>query len=87
MKRMVWEIPLATLGSYMNRQEVKIGYWNLMASKFYEDLPVYQGSMGGLMYDRPNQKLWDDMKMKKVISIAAEGDVVVIGVDRFDNNF
>ncbi|MBR4397096.1 MAG: hypothetical protein IKS93_04505 [Methanobrevibacter sp.] len=87
MKRMVWDIPLATLGSYMNRQPVKVGYWNLMGSKFYDDLPVFEGSMGSLMYDRVNEKLWNDMKMRKVINLAAEDGCVVIGIDRFDNNF
>lgn len=84
MKRMVWEIPLRTLGSYMNKQIVKIGYYNLMNSKFYDDLPIFEGSMGSLMWDSENRKLWNEMSMQKVLSLAAEGDVVVIGIDRFD---
>lgn len=90
MKKMVWNFPLASLSVIMNAQKVKIGYWNIFGSRFEKDLPIYEGSMGGLAYANHKepelQKLYQDMKMRKVIWMQAEGDVVVIGVDRYDCN-
>lgn len=84
MKRMIYDIPLATLGIYMNAQKVKVGFWNNFGDEFHDDLPVYEGSMGGLMYDKPNRELWENWKMRKVNHISAENDVVVIGIERFE---
>ena len=84
MKRMIYDIPLATLGILMNAQKVKVGFWDLFGSRFYDDLVIYEGSMGGLMFDKPNRKLWDDWRMRKVNHLSAEGDVVVIGIERFE---
>ena len=84
MKRMIYDIPLATLGILMNAQKVKVGFWNLFGSKFEDDLPVYEGSMGGLQFDKPNRELWEDWKMRKVNHLSAENDVVVIGIERYE---
>lgn len=91
MKRMVYDIPLATLGMYLNADKVKVGYWNIMSGKFEEDLPVYEGSMGDLQFATERRtpetyRMWEDMKMRKVNHIAAEDNVIVIGVDRYDYN-
>ena len=84
MKKMIYNAPLAYFGIIMNAQKVKVGYWNIFTDKFEDDLPIYEGSMGDLMYKAENQKMWNGMKMKTVNHLAAEGDVVVIGVDRYD---
>ena len=86
MKRMIYEIPLATLGILMNGQKVKVGFWNLFGECFYDDLPVYEGSMGGLQFDNPNRETWEDWKMRKVNHLSAENDVVVIGIERFERS-
>lgn len=84
MKKMIYNAPLAYFGIIMNGQKVKVGFWNIFAEKFEEDLPIYEGSMGGLSMDKENYEIWCKMKMKKVNHLSAEGDVVVIGVDRYD---
>ena len=89
MKKMVWNSPLATIGQFLNADKVKVGYWNIVDDKFYDDLPVYEGAMGDLQFatnkrSPESYKMWCEMKMKKVNHIGAEGDVVVIGVDRYD---
>lgn len=84
MKKMIYNAPLAYFGIIMNAQKVKVGFWNIFADKFEEDLPIYEGSMGGLSMGKENYEIWCNMKMKKVNHLSAEGDVVVIGVDRYD---
>ena len=84
MKKMIYDIPLATLGIYMNAQPVKVGFYNLFADAFEKDLPVFEGSMGDLMHNQANREMWNNMKMRKVNHMAAENGVVVIGVDRYD---
>lgn len=42
--------------------------------------------MGDLMHKAENQKMWNGMEMKKVNHLSAEGDVIIIGVDRYDVN-
>ena len=85
MKKMIYNIPLATLGILMNGQKVKVGYWNIFADKFEDDLPIYEGPMGDLMFGEDGAK-FANMKMKKVNHMSAENDVVVIGVDKYDVN-
>lgn len=97
MKKMIYNVPLATMGILMNGQKVRIGYWNLMGDRFYEDLPIYEGEMGAFEFrsrtefeikNNPEniskEKLWNDMKMRKINHLSAEGNIVVIGVDRYD---
>lgn len=91
MKRMIYDIPLATIGMYLNADKVKVGYWNNFSGKFEEDLPVYEGAMGDLQFATNKRspevyQMWCDMKMRKINHIAAENDVLVIGVDRYDYN-
>lgn len=84
MKKMIYDAPLGYFGIIMNGQKVKVGFWNIFADKFEDDLPIYEGCMGDLMCKAENQKMWNGMKMKTVNHLSAEGDVVVIGVDRYD---
>ena len=83
MKKMIYNAPLAYFGILMNGQKVKVGYWNLMADKFEEDLPIFEGPMGDLTFGKDSAK-FAHMKMKKVNHLSAEGDVIIIGVDRYD---
>ena len=84
MKKMVWNIPLATLGQFLNADKVKVGYWDIMGDKFYDDLPVFEGEMGDLMWrNKEARKLWDEISMNRVNHIKAEGDVLVIGIERW----
>ena len=84
MEKMIYNAPLAYFGVLMNGQKVKVGYWNLFADGFEKDLPVSEGCMGDLMREEKS-RIWAGMKMKKVNHLSAEGDVVVIGVDRYDD--
>lgn len=84
VKRMVWNIPMQTLYAHMSgAQKVKVGYYDLMRNKFETDLPVYEGEIGDLRFEKENRALWDDMNMKRVNYLSAENDVIIIGLERY----
>lgn len=87
MKKMIWQIPAATLLVFMKgKQQIKAGYYNYDINGFEEDYPVFTGGVNELRFsnNEDTRKLWAGFKMRKVNYIAAEGDVVVIGIDRYD---
>ena len=88
MKKMVWDIPLATLGQFLNADKVKVGYWNIQGGKFYDELPLFEGEMGDLMWRNKEARntVWEKISMKRVNYIQAQGDVLIIGVERFELN-
>lgn len=84
VKRMVWNIPMQTLYAEMSgAQKVKVGFYNLFTNKFETDLPVYEGAIGDLRFEKENRKLWDSMNMQRVNHLSAEKDVIIIGLDRY----
>lgn len=87
MKKMIWQLPAATLLVHMKgKQKIKAGFYNYGVDGFEEDYPVFTGGVNELRFSKnaDTQKLWNSFKMRKVNYIAAEGDVVVIGIDRYD---
>lgn len=84
VKRMVWNIPMQTLYTEMSgAQKVKVGFYDLMTNKFETDLPVYEGAIGDLRFEKENRALWDNMNMQRVNHLSAENDVIIIGLDRY----
>lgn len=88
MKKMIWQIPAATLLVHMKgNQKIKAGYYNYDIDDFETDFcPVFTGGVNELRFseNEDTQRLWVGFSMRKVNYIAAEGDVVVIGIDRYD---
>lgn len=87
MKKMIWQMPAATLLVHMEgKQKIKIGYYNYDTDGFEKDYPVFTGGVNELRFseNEDTRKLWAAFKMRKVNYITSEGDVVVIGIDRYD---